>query len=90
MSKSEAGKGDNPRPVNIKQYRNNYDKIDWGVKMFYVINDKFSEYHGCMVQTKYQTSDKRFACTGKREGVAFSTFCNESQLTLVRDWIPNE
>ena len=27
MSKSEAGKGDKPRPVNQDKYRENYDRI---------------------------------------------------------------
>lgn len=25
--KKHAGKGDNPRPVNLKKYQENYDKI---------------------------------------------------------------
>lgn len=27
---NHAGKGDKPRPVNKKQYNDNYDSIDWG------------------------------------------------------------
>ena len=27
MSKSDAGKGDRPRPVDSEKYRENYDKI---------------------------------------------------------------
>lgn len=29
MSKSDAGKGDDPRPVDIKKYRKNHDAINW-------------------------------------------------------------
>jgi hypothetical protein len=32
MSKSDAGKGDKPRNCFTKTFKENYDKIKWGVK----------------------------------------------------------
>ena len=29
MSNNQAGKGDKPRPVDKKQFNNNFDKITW-------------------------------------------------------------
>lgn len=28
----QNGKGDKPRPINLKKYRENYDSINWGAK----------------------------------------------------------
>jgi len=32
MKSNNAGKGDQPRPVNKKIYNSNFDKINWGEK----------------------------------------------------------
>lgn len=32
MSNNQAGKGDKPRPVNKKQFDENFDEICWNVK----------------------------------------------------------
>lgn len=32
MSTNQAGKGDKPRPVDKKQYNNNFDQISWSSK----------------------------------------------------------